>query len=95
MTADRLPRRLAAELIAAALLVFVGAGSFVAALTAAHGKLTYASIRFIAVSFTIVVAGTVYAFGSRSGGQFNPAITFALTATRPSPRPRWCATCSR
>ena len=78
-------RRLAAELIGTLLLVFVGAGSFVAALTAAHGNLTYAPIGFIAVAFAVVVAGIVYTFGRLSGGHFNPAITLALCVTRRFP----------
>jgi glycerol uptake facilitator protein len=80
--AEPLTRRLGAEFIGTLLLVYVGAGAFVAALTASHGKLTYAPIGFIAVAFAIVVAGVVYAFGSLSGGHFNPAVTLALTVTR-------------
>lgn len=77
-----LARRLGAEFVGTALLVFVGAGAFVAAVTVSHGKLTYAGIGFIALAFALIVAGVIYAFGSLSGGHFNPAVTIALTLAR-------------
>lgn len=75
-------RRLGAEFIGTTLLVFVGAGAFVGAVTFGHGQLTYAGIGFIALAFALVIAGIVYAFGNLSGGHFNPAITLSLALTR-------------
>ncbi|NUW42048.1 MIP/aquaporin family protein [Nonomuraea rhodomycinica] len=75
-----LPRRLVAEAIGTLLLVLFGAGSVVAALIMGKGELTYAALGFISLSFGLVVALVVYAFGTTSGAHINPAVTVALAA---------------
>lgn len=77
-----LPRRCAAELLGTALLIVFGPGSVVAALTLGKGQLDYAALGMISLSFGLVVAIAVYAFGSTSGAHINPAVTVALAATR-------------
>lgn len=79
-------RRLAAEAIGTALLVLVGTGSVVAALTIGKGTLNYAGLGFISLAFAFVVAVVIYGFGPVSGAHINPAVTLALAATR---RFRW------
>lgn len=61
-----LGRRLAAEVIGTALLVIFGAGSVVAALTLGGGELDFAGLGMIALSFGLVIAVVIYAFGTRS-----------------------------
>jgi len=61
-----LGRRLAAEAIGTALLVIFGAGSVVAALTLGGGELDFAGLGMIALSFGLVIAVVIYAFGTRS-----------------------------
>ncbi|MFI7454890.1 MIP/aquaporin family protein [Nonomuraea sp. NPDC049714] len=80
-----LPRRLVAEAIGTMLLVIFGAGSVVAALLMGDGELTYAGLGFISLSFAVVVAIVIYAFGTTSGAHINPAVTIALAAGRRFP----------
>jgi glycerol uptake facilitator protein len=88
-----LPRRLAAEALGTGLLIVFGPGSVVAAL--ALGELSYPGLGMIGLSFGLVVALVIYAFGSTSGAHINPAVTFALAATRRFPwrevLPYWIA----
>src|SRR2546430_7208485 len=77
-----LVRRVAAEAVGTALLVLFGAGSVVAALTVGKGHLDYAGLGFIALSFAIVIAAVVYAFGPVSGAHINPAGSLGPAATR-------------
>lgn len=81
-----LERRLAAEVIGTAILVLFGAGSVIAALTLGAGKLDYAGLGMISISFAIAVAVPIYAFGETSGAHINPAVTLALAATGRFPR---------
>ncbi len=80
MASDQ-PRRLLAEAVGTALLVFFGVGSVIAALTVGDGALDYASVGMIALTFGLVVAVVIYAFGTTSGAHINPAVTIALAAT--------------
>lgn len=80
MTAS-LTRRLLAEFLGTALLVFFGPGAVVAALTMGEGSLDYAGFGFIALSFGLVVALVIYTLGTTSGAHINPAVTVALAAT--------------
>ncbi|WP_276615486.1 MIP/aquaporin family protein [Nonomuraea basaltis] len=80
-----LPRRLVAEAIGTMLLILFGAGSVVAALALGKGELDYAGLGFISLSFAVVVAIVIYAFGTTSGAHINPAVTIALAVGRRFP----------
>lgn len=80
MASDQ-PRRLLAEALGTALLIFFGVGSVIAALTIGEGALDYAGLGMIALAFGLVVAVVIYAFGTTSGAHINPAVTVALAAT--------------
>ncbi|HKO27072.1 MAG TPA: MIP/aquaporin family protein [Solirubrobacteraceae bacterium] len=84
MNAD-LGRRLLAEFVGTALLVVFGAGAVVAALEVGNGKLDYAGLGIIGLSFALVIAAVVYMFGSTSGAHINPAVTFSLAVVRRFP----------
>lgn len=80
-----LSRRLVAEMVGTGLLVLFGAGAAVSALTLGDGSLDYAGLGMIALSFGIVVAVVIYAFGATSGAHINPAVTFSLAVVRRFP----------
>ena len=63
---EDLPRRLAAEAIGTAILVFFGAGSVVAALTVLGGRQLgdYAALGVVAIAFSLAIAIAIYAFGT-------------------------------
>ena len=84
MNAD-LGRRLLAEFVGTALLVIFGAGALVAALEMGQGKLDYAGLGIVALSFALVIAAVVYMFGTTSGAHINPAVTFSLAVVRRFP----------
>ncbi len=84
MTAE-LGRRLLAEFVGTALLVIFGAGALVAALEVGQGKLDYAGLGIVAISFALVVTAAVYMFGTTSGAHINPAVTFSLAVVRRFP----------
>lgn len=85
MVSPDLGRRLLAELVGTALLVIFGAGAVVAALEVGGGRLDYAGLGIIALSFALVIAAVVYMFGPTSGAHINPAVTFALAVVRRFP----------
>jgi len=80
-----LPRRLLAEAIGTMLLIIFGPGAVVAAVFMNRGRLDYAAVGFISLSFGLVVALVIYAFGSTSGAHINPAVTIALASARRFP----------
>ncbi|MCX2929069.1 aquaporin Z [Mycobacterium sp. CVI_P3] len=80
MTAPTMAHRLAAEFVGTFLLVFGGCGAAVFAASPGGGK----GIGFsgVALAFGLTVLAGVYAFGTISGGHFNPAVTLGAALAR-------------
>src|SRR6476659_10288887 len=83
MAAPTMFHRLAAEMIGTFLLVLGGCGSAVFAAKFQSGGVSV-GIGFlgVALAFGLTVLTGVYAFGTISGGHFNPAVTLGAALAR-------------
>ena len=83
MTAPTMLHRLAAEFIGTFWLVLGGCGSAVfAAKFASDGVSLGIGFLGVAIAFGLTVLTGVYAFGTISGGHFNPAVTLGAALAR-------------
>ena len=74
--------RLAAEFIGTFWLVFGGCGAAVFAANPTEGSSVGIGFLGVALAFGLTVLTGVYAFGTISGGHFNPAVTLGAALAR-------------
>jgi aquaporin TIP len=70
------------ELLAAALFVFLGAGSVIVTGSLTGGELTVPRLLTIALAHGLAIAFLAYATANVSGGHMNPAVTIAAVMTK-------------
>jgi aquaporin Z len=84
MTAPTMFHRLAAEMIGTFWLVFGGCGSavFTTTMFLPEGLSVGIGLLGVAIAFGLTVLTGVYAFGTISGGHFNPAVTLGAALAK-------------
>jgi aquaporin Z len=82
MTPPTMTHRLAAEFIGTFVLVLGGCGSAVFAANPTEGVSTGIGFLGVSIAFGLTVVAGVYAFGTISGGHFNPAVTLGAAIAR-------------